>query len=146
MTWNVALTGARTMVSGNQFSPPAQAEAYFTQASSGILSLEGGRSTTIRVPLANVDLLKLYVVKAIRIVCHKASDAPASGGGGGGMTYELAIPWSRLAPFRPQVGADLGLSLIVNEDDGRGRTGFMAWFGNPNTKEIDLVGDLILTK
>ncbi len=62
----------------------------------------------------------------------------------GGMVYELAIPWSRLAPFKPVAGANLGLSMIVNEDDGKGRTGFIGWFGNPHTKQIDTVGDLIL--
>ncbi|MCW8131024.1 MAG: hypothetical protein KIS92_11800 [Planctomycetota bacterium] len=62
----------------------------------------------------------------------------------GGVVYELAIPWSRLAPFQPAPNANLGLSMIVNEDDGKGRTGFIGWFGNPHTKNIDTVGDLIL--
>ncbi|RIQ21460.1 sugar-binding protein [Jiangella rhizosphaerae] len=40
--------------------------------------------------------------------------------------YELAIPWSELTPFRP---ADrlLSFSLIVNENDGTGRDGWIAW-------------------
>lgn len=62
----------------------------------------------------------------------------------GGMVYEIAIPWTRLAPFQAQANANLGLSMIVNEDDGKGRTGFIGWFGNPHTKQIDTVGDLIL--
>jgi hypothetical protein len=62
----------------------------------------------------------------------------------GGMIYKLAIPWARLAPFTPAAGANLGLSMIVNEDDGNGRTGFIGWFGNPHTKQIDTVGDLVL--
>jgi hypothetical protein len=64
--------------------------------------------------------------------------------GSGDMTYEAAIPWSRLAPFRPAADANLGFTLIVNEDDGNGRDSFMTWFGNAHTKDIDTVGDLIL--
>lgn len=64
--------------------------------------------------------------------------------GSGDMTYEVAIPWSRLAPFKPMTGADLGFTLIVNDDDGNGRDSFMTWFGNAHTKDIDTVGDLIL--
>jgi hypothetical protein len=63
---------------------------------------------------------------------------------GGGATYEVAIPWSRLAPFKPAADANLGFTLIVNEDDGNGRDSFMTWFGNAHTKDIDTVGDLIL--
>ena len=62
----------------------------------------------------------------------------------GDTTYELAIPWSRLAPFQPTPGNDLGLTLIVNEDDGAGRDAFMTWFGNAHSKDVDTVGDLIL--
>jgi hypothetical protein len=63
----------------------------------------------------------------------------------GNITYELAIPWSRVAPFKPGVGADLGLTMILNEDDGNGRKSFMTWFGNAHSKQVDGVGDLILT-
>ena len=64
--------------------------------------------------------------------------------GAGGMTYEMAIPWSRLAPFRPGVGADLGICLVVNEDDGKGRKSLMTWFGDSQSKAVDTNGDLIL--
>lgn len=64
--------------------------------------------------------------------------------GTGNVTYEVAIPWSRLAPFKPGSGANLGFTMIVNEDDGQGRNAFMTWFGNAHTKDIDTVGDLIL--
>lgn len=59
-------------------------------------------------------------------------------------TYEVAIPWSRVAPFTPQPGGDLGFTLIVNEDDGHGRDAFLTWFGDAHTKDVDKVGDLIL--
>lgn len=62
----------------------------------------------------------------------------------GDITYEIAIPWKNVAPFKPAVGADLGLTLIVNEDDGKGRDSYMMWFGNASTKDVDTVGDLIL--
>ena len=65
--------------------------------------------------------------------------------GSGGITYEVAFPWSRLAPFVPQVGHDLGLTLILNEDDGQGRKSYMTWFGNANSKQVESVGDLILS-
>lgn len=64
----------------------------------------------------------------------------------GGITYELAIPWARLAPFRPEPGANLGLCVVLNEDDGKGRFGFLGWFGDVQSKQVDAVGDLILTK
>lgn len=61
----------------------------------------------------------------------------------GNIVYEVAIPWSRLAPFKPQSGANLGLSLIVNDDDKTGRD-FMGWFSGVHNKELGMVGDLIL--
>jgi len=66
--------------------------------------------------------------------------------GSGDATYEIAIPWQRLAPFKPEAGGNLGFTLIVNEDDGHGRDAFMTWFGNAHSKDIDTVGDLILLK
>ncbi|WOO43614.1 sugar-binding protein [Rubellicoccus peritrichatus] len=62
----------------------------------------------------------------------------------GDVTYEIAIPWSRLAPFDPVAGNNLGFTMIVNDDDGSGRNAFMTWFGNAHNKDIDTVGDLIL--
>jgi hypothetical protein len=70
----------------------------------------------------------------------------AKKGAGGSQTYEIAIPWTRLAPFKPQVGADLGLTLALNEDDGKGRRSFMTWFGDVHDKQVDLVADLILSE
>lgn len=64
--------------------------------------------------------------------------------GSGNITYEIAIPWKMIAPFKPAVGANLGLTMIVNEDDGFGRDSFLTWFGNAHNKDVDKVGDLIL--
>lgn len=70
--------------------------------------------------------------------------AMAKGATAGDRTYEIAIPWTRLAPFKPVAGANLGLALIVNDDDGLGRDGFMGWFSGVHGKEVDMVGDVIL--
>lgn len=66
--------------------------------------------------------------------------------GSGTRIYEIAIPWSRLAPFKPEAGANLGLTLLLNEDDGNNRDSYMMWFANASTKDVDTVGDLILLK
>jgi hypothetical protein len=67
----------------------------------------------------------------------------------GDMTYVVAIPWSRVAPFRPGLGANLGnlgMCVTINEDDGPGRAAFMTWFGDVQSKRVDTVGDLILVE
>ncbi len=64
----------------------------------------------------------------------------------GDMTYVLAIPWSRLAPFRPAIGADLGLSMILNDANTHGRNCYMGWYAGVSSKAILHVGDLILEK
>jgi hypothetical protein len=56
----------------------------------------------------------------------------------------VAIPWAQLAPFQPAAGANLGMTMILNEDDGDGRAGFMGWFSGAHSKQLDLVGDLVL--
>lgn len=73
----------------------------------------------------------------------KVADNPGSKGG---KIYEVAIPWTRLAPFKPKKGANLGMSMIINEDDGPGREGFMGWFSGVHSKQLDLAGDVILTE
>ena len=65
-------------------------------------------------------------------------------GSAGGKVYEISIPWSRLAPFTPASGANLGMNMILNEDDGDGRVGFSTWFSGAHSKELDQVGDLVL--
>ena len=62
----------------------------------------------------------------------------------GGMIYEMAIPWSRLSPFVPAPGADLGLAMIINEDDGQIRDSFMTWFGCAHSKQLSMNGDVLL--
>ena len=82
-------------------------------------------------------------VPAIRFAA-KPGVALSADSGPGGMTYEVAIPWARVAPFKPGLGRDLGLAMILNDDDGAGRDCFMGWFSGVHSKEVDLVGDLIL--
>jgi len=65
-------------------------------------------------------------------------------GQGGTLVYEIAIPWSRLAPFKPAQGRNLGMGLILNEDDGPGRGSFMGWFGCAHSKQLGLNGDIVL--
>ncbi|HBC85821.1 MAG TPA: hypothetical protein DCZ94_02580 [Lentisphaeria bacterium] len=78
-------------------------------------------------------------VKDIIVKVTKATD------GTGSRTYEIAIPWIRLLPFKAVPGANLGMCTIINEDDGPpGRQSFMGWFGCAHSKQLDLVGDLIL--
>ena len=36
------------------------------------------------------------------------------------------------------------LAVILNEDDGEGRGGFMGWFSGVHSKQLDMVGDVIL--
>ncbi|MFA9478078.1 sugar-binding protein [Phycisphaerales bacterium AB-hyl4] len=39
--------------------------------------------------------------------------------------YEAAIPWSRLAPLRPEQGQAIRMNFIVNDNDGAGRLGYL---------------------
>lgn len=64
----------------------------------------------------------------------------------GDRIYEVAIPWTRLAPFKPGVQANLGLTMVINEDDGTGRKSTIGWFGGVHLKEANFVGDLILSE
>lgn len=41
--------------------------------------------------------------------------------------YEVALPWSELAPLRPQKGKVCGFNVIVNDNDGQGRKGWIQW-------------------
>jgi hypothetical protein len=75
-------------------------------------------------------------VTDIRVAAHK--------GDAGNVTYEIAIPWNRISPFRAEAGANLGFTLILNEDDGKGRDSFLTWFGDAHTKQVATAGDLIL--
>lgn len=93
-----------------------------------------------------------------RVKCYLAADGSvqlgdvttwkvsSSRSDAGNITYEIAIPWGNVLPFKPASGANLGLTLIMNEDDGKGRDSFMTWFGNAHNKDVDKVGDLILVE
>lgn len=43
-------------------------------------------------------------------------------------TYEAAIPWKALAPITPKV-TPFAISLLVNDNDGSGRKGWIEWGG-----------------
>ena len=79
-------------------------------------------------------------IKSARIAARRLNDDS------GNIIYEIAFPWKRLAPFTPKKGGDLGLALILNEDDGAGRASFLGWFSGVHSKQLDMVGDVILTE
>mgnify|MGYP006285032549 FL=1 len=66
--------------------------------------------------------------------------------GSAGRIYEIAIPWTSIRPFKPEPGANLGFSLIINEDDGSGRFQWIGWFSGVSQKKVAQVGDLVLAK
>ena len=96
--------------------------------------------------------------KGKQVWCHMSGDPTAPAGLApeirfemrradettGNRTYEVAIPWTRLAPFKPGSQANLGFTLVINEDDGSGRKSTIGWFGGVHLKEANFVGDLIL--
>ena len=44
-------------------------------------------------------------------------------------TYVFVFPWPVLAPAAGEAGTIFGLNFIVNDDDGRGRTGWLGITG-----------------
>ncbi|RTE05421.1 sugar-binding protein [Paenibacillus whitsoniae] len=61
--------------------------------------------------------------------------------------YEMAIPWTALLPagIAPTAGADFGFSLLINDNDGSGRRGWMAYMGGiGESKDPKAFGDLLL--
>lgn len=42
-------------------------------------------------------------------------------------TYELALPWSELYPMKMAAGDSLSFSMLVNDNDGAGRKGYIEW-------------------
>jgi len=42
-------------------------------------------------------------------------------------TYKLALPWSELAPIKPDRAEVISFSLLVNDNDGNGRRGWVEW-------------------
>ena len=65
-------------------------------------------------PLAGGDPKALAAVRF-------ASQAAAQGGG---VTYEAVIPWAWLPGIAPAAGTQFRFSLLVNENDGKGRRGW----------------------
>ncbi|MFA4945706.1 MAG: sugar-binding protein [Lentisphaeria bacterium] len=104
------------------------------------------------------DIAVAITKKGPQAWCYLSADAGAPSGeakdiivsakrrnaGRGDISYVVAIPWSRLAPFKPAVGANLGLGVVLNEDDGGGRVAYLGWLCDVQTKQVDTVGDLIL--
>jgi len=42
-------------------------------------------------------------------------------------TYKLALPWVEFAPIKPDRGEVISFSLLVNDNDGNGRRGWVEW-------------------
>ena len=62
-------------------------------------------------------------------------------------SYEAAIPWSELVVQKPAPGSVIGFSLLINDNDGAGRRGWIEYMsGIGGTKDPDLFGDLLLVE
>lgn len=64
-------------------------------------------------------------------------------------TYEAAIPWSELVPgsMELKAGTLLGFSLLINDNDGTGRRGWIEYMsGIGQSKDPFAFGDLVLTE
>ncbi len=58
--------------------------------------------------------------------------------------YQLALPWSELVPIVPSDGI-LSLSIVVNENDGNGRKGYVEWgSGIGSSKQSSLFKPILL--
>lgn len=42
-------------------------------------------------------------------------------------SYRLALPWSELGPIQPGANETISFSMLVNDNDGAGRKGYMEW-------------------
>jgi hypothetical protein len=65
----------------------------------------------------------------------------------GTTTYEMAIPWADLLPdgITAAPGSDFGFSMLINDNDGSGRRGWMEYMsGIGGAKDPNAFGDLIL--
>jgi len=66
-------------------------------------------------------------------------------GQGGGLTYEALIPWERLPGVTPAAGTRCRFSLLVNENDGTGRRGWLhAFDGIGWSKDPSQYGEMVL--
>ena len=62
-------------------------------------------------------------------------------------TYEAAIPLSALAPLKPAPDKTIGFSIILNDNDGQRRKGWLEWSsGIGREKMPSLYGDLTFTE
>jgi hypothetical protein len=65
----------------------------------------------------------------------------------GGMIYEAAIPMRALWPFEPGIGKSIGLSWLANDNDSKGRRGWIEWgCGIGQTKDPSLYGTLTFSE
>jgi len=61
--------------------------------------------------------------------------------------YEVALPWNMLAPLDPEHLSTCGFDVIVNDNDGQGRKGWIQWTpGLGESKDTSWFGDLIFEK
>jgi hypothetical protein len=61
--------------------------------------------------------------------------------------YQAAIPLSELAPLKPKPGKTVGFALVLNDDDGQGRKGWLEWnTGVAMEKTPYTYGDITFTK
>ncbi|MFA6288932.1 MAG: hypothetical protein WC661_16240 [Opitutaceae bacterium] len=51
--------------------------------------------------------------------------------------YRIRLPWSELYPMAYDPNRDLKISLLVNNNDGQGRAGFLEWGGGIGGSEKD---------
>ncbi|RJE88382.1 hypothetical protein D3P07_10265 [Paenibacillus sp. 1011MAR3C5] len=78
----------------------------------------------------------------------KPGDIPAMKAGinrsGEQTIYEIALPWSELGVTAPSEGLQLKFSLLVNDNDGQGRKGWMEYNSGIGYKDERAFGDLFL--
>ncbi|WP_239617140.1 alpha/beta hydrolase fold domain-containing protein [Cohnella mopanensis] len=60
-------------------------------------------------------------------------------------TYEIALPWSELGLSSPSIGTVAKFSLMLNDNDGEGRRGWIEYNGGIGYKDEEAFGTLILT-
>ncbi len=61
--------------------------------------------------------------------------------------YQAAIPLTELSPLKPAIGKTVGFALVLNDDDGEGRKGWLEWnTGIAMEKTPSTFGDITFTK
>ncbi|REK75064.1 alpha/beta hydrolase fold domain-containing protein [Paenibacillus paeoniae] len=58
--------------------------------------------------------------------------------------YEIALPWAELGVAAPTEGMHLKFSLLVNDNDGQGRKGWIEYNSGIGYKDANAFGDLFL--